>query len=204
MVCIHAYSEHHLRITYPAQSNVAHIPPGLASRNLTYSEGVTNLPDQLVLKQAYPIRGESQEGLLFSSLFGQFGIANVLGFCSCQPAEPHGSTEPFFVNATYWSIFKQGDYTPENRGLQCIAFSANGQPLLDLDENGGIPPPGELLETILHAIIGKQYFLLSFLLLTNNNLGHCNLFINGILHRDISVGNILRYSELVLCPPLKR
>jgi hypothetical protein len=190
---------HHI----PVQANVAQIPLGFNSRTLLYSEGVTNLPDQLVLKQAYPIMGESQEGPLFSKLFGQFGIADVLAFCSCQPEEPHGSTDAFFQNAIYWDVFGAGDYTPERRGLQCIAFPASGQPLLDLGEDGGIPSPGDLLETILHAIIGKQYFLQFFFLLTITDLGHCNLFINGILHRDVSVGNILRYSEPISRPPLK-
>jgi hypothetical protein len=122
------------------------------------------LPDKLVYKLTYPIKGHSQEGPLFSRFFGQFGIGNVLGFHSCGPEEPHGSTQPFFRNAVFWSIIQDKQegvhYKPEERGLQCIALSAEGKALLDLNnENGGIPSPAELLETILHAIIGKQYSL---------------------------------------------
>ena len=47
-------------------------------------------------------------------------------------------------------------HEPEERGLQCIALSGEGKALVDLDNSdGGKPSPGELLESILHAIIGK-------------------------------------------------
>jgi hypothetical protein len=38
--------------------------------------------------------------------------------------------------------------------------------------------------------------------LTFSDLGHCNLFIKGILHRDVNDGNILRYLKPVQCPAL--
>jgi hypothetical protein len=107
----------------------------------------------------YPIKGHSQEGALFSRAFGQFGIADVVGFYSCRPNEPHGSTKSLFRNADSWSILDDRLSEPEDRGLQCTAYfeeGAEGQALLDLNNrNGGIPSPGEVLETILHAIIGK-------------------------------------------------
>jgi hypothetical protein len=37
-------------------------------------------------------------------------------------------------------------------------------------------------------------------LLTFADLGHYNLFDKGILHRDISSGNVLRYSEPIQRP----
>ncbi|KAF8486617.1 hypothetical protein F5888DRAFT_1761519, partial [Russula emetica] len=59
---------------------------------------------------------------------------------------------------------------------------------VDLDNpDGGTPSPGELLESILHAIIG-----------------HYNLFDKGVLHRDISSGNVLRYSVPVRRPALDK
>jgi hypothetical protein len=134
---------------------------------LSHSEGVLidDLPNRLVYKMSYPIKGQSQEGLLLSRGFKQFGIANVLGFHSCGPEDPHGSTEPFFKSAIFWNIFEDscpegGHYKPEERGLQCLALSSEGQSLLDLsNEEGGTPSPGELLETILHAIIGEYVSL---------------------------------------------
>ncbi|KAF8487917.1 hypothetical protein F5888DRAFT_1409101 [Russula emetica] len=173
---------------------------------LSLSKGVTHMPDRLAYKQTYPIKGRSQEGPLFSQLIGQFGIADVIGYYICGTEEPHGSTGPFLVDAKVWDVFKDQideeaneqdlvedgltpqHHKPEERGLQCIALSTEGQALLDhRNENGGTPSPGELLETILHAIIG-----------------HYNLFDKGILHRDISSGNILRYSKPVWRPALDK
>ena len=143
----------------------------LKPRMLTLSEGVARLPDKLTYKQAYPIKGHSQEGPLFSQFVGQFGIADVIGYYVCGPNDSHGSTGPFFKGAEFWSVLEDehrgggganqqnkpisGRREPEDRGLYCIALSAGGQALLDLrDEKKGTPSPGELLETILHAMIG--------------------------------------------------
>ncbi|KAH9049345.1 hypothetical protein EDB84DRAFT_1556202 [Lactarius hengduanensis] len=58
-------------------------------------------------------------------------------------------------------------------------MALEGLPLLDIsDRETGIPTPAELMETILHSMIG-----------------HYNLFLGGVLHRDISSGNILRLRE---------
>ncbi|KAH8997298.1 hypothetical protein EDB92DRAFT_1409468 [Lactarius akahatsu] len=58
-------------------------------------------------------------------------------------------------------------------------MALEGLPLLDMsDKEAGIPTPVELMETILHSMIG-----------------HYNLFLGGVLHRDISSGNILRLRE---------
>ncbi|KAI9447959.1 hypothetical protein H4582DRAFT_44012 [Lactarius indigo] len=58
-------------------------------------------------------------------------------------------------------------------------MALEGLPFLDTsDEEVGIPTPAELLESILHATIG-----------------HYNLFLGGVLHRDVSNGNILRLRE---------
>jgi len=41
-------------------------------------------------------------------------------------------------------------------------------------------------------------------LLTFANLGHYNLFDKGVLHRDVSPGNVLRYSVPVQRPALNK
>ena len=165
---------------------------------ITLSKGVAHLPDELTYKLTYPVKGRSQEGPLFSQLYGQFGIA----YHHCGPNDPHGSTRRLLNGAEFWRVFGQQDlpedrrHEPEERGLQCIALSGNGKALLDLQNpDGGTPSPGELLESILHAIIGKQLPSAPHFLLTFSDLGHYNLFAKGVLHRDISVANILRYSE---------
>jgi hypothetical protein len=40
-------------------------------------------------------------------------------------------------------------------------MSSEGQSLTNLTFEGGIPSPGDLLETILHAIIGELYLFLA-------------------------------------------
>jgi hypothetical protein len=124
--------------------------------------GVDHLPDEFTYKQAYQIKGPSQEGPLFSQFHGQFGIADIIGYHECGPEDPHGSTRRLLDHADFWNVFRQQDLPggrhckPEDRGLHCIALSGEGKALIDLDNtDGGTPSPGELLESILHAIIGK-------------------------------------------------
>jgi hypothetical protein len=121
-----------------------------------------DLPDKITYKQTYQLRGRSQEGPLLSQFNGQFGIADVIGYYECGPEDPHGSTGRLSNGAEFWSVFDQNDlpedtrHDPEDRGLQCIALYGEGKALIDLDnKDGGIPSPGDLLESILHAIIGK-------------------------------------------------
>ena len=154
---MHQCRSNHLFITFVACGDSI---PNLQSRPISYSEGVTALPNKVVVKLTYPIKGRSQEGPLFSAFFGQFGIGDILGFYNCSSEEPHGSTAPFSRNAWYWNILdnkeQEDHHGPEERGLQCLVLSAEGQSLIDLDENGNrIPSPADLLETILHAMIGE-------------------------------------------------
>ena len=134
-------------------------PHDIKSRMLTLSK-MDYLPDKLTYKLTYQIRGRSQEGPLFSQFTGQFGIADVIGYHECGPEDPHGSTMRFMNGAKFWNVFgrEEGrpDPEPEDRGLHCIALSGEGKALIDVDNPvGGTPSPGELLESILHAIIGK-------------------------------------------------
>jgi len=84
-------------------------------------------------------------------------------------------------------------------------MSSGGRSLLNLKEVGGIPSPCELLDTILHAIIGeyRSHISASTHTLLIIDLGHCNLFLGGVLHRDISSGNILHHEEPVQRRALK-
>ena len=151
----------HLFIAYPATTDTPQHE--LESRMLALST-TNDLPDKIAYKQTYQLRGRSQEGPLLSQFNGQFGIVDVIGYHDCGPEDPHGSTGRLSNGAEFWSVFGQKGvpegtpHEPEDRGLQCIALSGEGQALIDLDikDGGGIPSPGDLLESILHAIIGKQ------------------------------------------------
>ena len=123
--------------------------------------GVASIPDSFIYKQTYQVKGRSEEGPLFSQFYGQFGIADVIGYYNCGTGDPHGSTTRFSNGARFWNVFGQEkifdseDKPPEQRQLQCIALSGEGKALVDVGGNDGISAPGELLESILHAIIGK-------------------------------------------------
>jgi hypothetical protein len=133
---------------------------GLQSQELALANGINSLPDQITYKVSYPVEGRSQEGPLFSKFVGQFGIADVVGYHTCGPDEPHGSTWRLFRGAEFWSVMGGEGSEPQERSQQCIAMSSVGRDLLDLtEEQGGIPSPGELLEALLHAVIGKIVFL---------------------------------------------
>jgi hypothetical protein len=49
------------------------------------------------------------------------------------------------------------------------------------------------------SVLSAPHFLITFA-----DLGHYNLFDKGILHRDISSGNVLRYSEPIQRPALDK
>ena len=60
------------------------------------------IPDRLTYKQAYQIKGDSQERPLFSEWNGQFGITNVIGYYNCGTGNPHGSTRHLLNGAEFW------------------------------------------------------------------------------------------------------
>ena len=148
-----------LFIVPPAISWVPH--PNMKSRTLRLTPGVSCLPDKLTYKLTYQISGRSEEGPLISQFHGQFGIADVIGYRECEADDPHGSASRLLNNAEFWDVYEQDDIfegrrnEPEERRLQCIALSGEGMVLVDPHNTDGIPSPGELLESILHAIIGK-------------------------------------------------
>jgi hypothetical protein len=154
---------------------------------------------------SYPVDGCSHEGPLFSKFVGQFGIANVVGYHTCGPNEPHGSTRRLLRGAEFWSVLAGKGREPEERSQHCIAMSSWGRDLVNLrEEQGVIPSPGDLLEVLLHAIIGKLYFFRVRLSAhTSTHLGHCGLFFGGVLHRNISSGNIIFNLQPVNRPALK-
>jgi hypothetical protein len=109
-----------------------------------------------VYKLSYQAEGHTSEGQLFSAFRDQFGIIDVVGFHICGQEEPFGNTESLIRNGSFWDFKQGGSGTPEKRYLHCIAMSFECLPLLDpSNEEAGIPSPTELVETILHAMIGK-------------------------------------------------
>lgn len=115
--------------TYPTTAHTkGSLPLGLQSRMLSCSEGVTDLPDKIVYKLAYPIKGQSQEGPLFSRYFGQFGVFGVLGYHNCGPEESHGSMEPFFRSTVFWDIFESKHHKHKEADRQRLSDCGRREP----------------------------------------------------------------------------
>ena len=129
----------------------------LRSRTLKLAKGVTTLPEQMVYKLSYQTEGHTSEGPLFSAFLGQFGIVDIVGFRTCgQQEELFGNTESLVQDGLFWDFGQGGSGAPERRYLNCTAMSFECLPLLDIsDMEAGIPTPVELVETILHAMIGN-------------------------------------------------
>jgi hypothetical protein len=132
-------------------------PASLRSRELTLVDGVPQFPEKMVYKMSYQIEGHPSEGIFFSGFHGHFGVVDLVGFHVCSSEELFGSTASHFSNPRF---LKLDDETPvgiiERRYLHCTAMALEGLPLLDFPDNkDGLPKPAELLETILHSMIGE-------------------------------------------------
>ena len=122
----------------------------------------------MVYKLSYQRKGRPSEGSLFSSFRGQFGSVDIVGFHICSAEDSFGSTERHFLNAVFVPL--GNDDTGENRTsepeiryLHCTAMALEGLPLSDAsDTKVNLPTPPELVETILHAIIGEYVFSSTF------------------------------------------
>ncbi|KAH9178664.1 hypothetical protein EDB89DRAFT_966021 [Lactarius sanguifluus] len=167
---------------YRLKSQTTDIPDILEwrSRELTLVDRVPQLPEEMVYKLLYQIDGRPSEGTLLSRFFGQFGIVDIIGYHVFTAEESFGSTAHHLLNAQSWKLVDDSPVgSPEINQLHCTAMSLEGLPLLDTsDKAAGIPTPAGLVEIILHSMIG-----------------HYNLFLGGVLHRDVSSGNILRLRE---------
>ncbi|KAH8992032.1 hypothetical protein EDB92DRAFT_1816151 [Lactarius akahatsu] len=172
----------HATAVYSLESQTTDIPniPVWQSRELTLVDRVPQLPNKMVYKLSYQTDGRPSEGTLLSRFFGQFGIVDIIGHHVCTAEESFGSTAHHLLNAQFWKVVDDSPVrSPEIKQLHCTAMSLEGLPLLDTsDEAAGIPTPAGLVETILHSMIG-----------------HYNLYLGGVLHRDVSSGNILRLRE---------
>ncbi|KAH9026021.1 hypothetical protein EDB84DRAFT_1611629 [Lactarius hengduanensis] len=201
---IHTRISLDLRVVHPACTPGTRDTTPPRSRWLTLPDGVTELPEEMVYKLSYQTEGHSPEGNLLSGSLGQFGIVDIVGSYICTSEDaPFGSTAHHVRNSTFWRLSDQSvERSPDNRYLHCTAMPLEGLPLLyTSDIEAGIPSPVELLESILHAMIGeKDWSSCLFDLSAFPIAGHHNLYLGGVLHRDVSNGNILRLREPIERP----
>ena len=138
-----------------------HIPASWRSRRLARREAnggidqTPQLPAKIIYKLSYQKQGHPSEGDLFSGFLHQFGVVDIVGNHVCS-TRPFGSTAHLFTDPLCLKIGQQDPVaSPEHRYLHCTAMGLEGLPLLDISYTDGIPTPAELLETILHSMIGK-------------------------------------------------
>ncbi|KAJ8495198.1 hypothetical protein ONZ45_g12960 [Pleurotus djamor] len=168
--------------THQRKARTPHPPlePLMRSERLypeeTMSAPDVDFPSTLVAKCSYPLTSRPSEMYVFASLDKYIGVVRILHVHDAERL-----TIP--SDATHWNIFGDGNGTqaPEERIHRHIFFETHGRPL------HFARGPRELGKAILHAMIG-----------------HYAIFkINKMVHRDVSIGNILLLSkpELRAIPP---
>lgn len=167
-------------------------PASLKSWKLKRVNTVSQFPEEMIYKMSYQTTERPSEGDFFSRFNGHFGVVDVVGFHVCSPDDYFGSTSYHFSNASFLPFDKKSRVQvgiPEPRVLHCTAVALEGLPLLGFPD--ALPKPPELLESILHSMIGKTPLLHFYSISRHSHLGHYNLFLGGVLHRGISEGNIV-------------
>jgi len=131
-----------------------------------------DIPSRLVYKDSWPLQRDAGiEADTYSSVYDEFGVPRLWA------SQPLGDNSRFVNCATAWDPFG-GQVTTRNPELRVhmrLYYSTVGKPLYNCET------PYELIECILHAIIGH------FNVLRKSNA----------LHRDVSEGNILLVDEAV-------
>jgi len=120
------------------------------------------LPEKIIYKLSYQIEGHALKAALLSQSFGQFGIADVVGFYTSSQV-PFATTTSHLLNSQFLKLVDDSVVgIPEARYLHCTAMSLEGLSLdntiTSLKEVETVTErlaPADLLETILHAIIGE-------------------------------------------------
>ena len=147
----------------PVQTTCLDTPASPLSRRLTHVDG-SELPDKIVYQLSYQPKGHPSEGTLFSPFHGQFGIVDIAGSHICSAEDFFGSTEHHFLNAVFFPLGNKKDAgerripEPEIMYLHCVAMVLEGLPLFDTsgsDTGADMLTPPQLVETILHSIIGE-------------------------------------------------
>ncbi|KAJ6551584.1 hypothetical protein B0H19DRAFT_1158202 [Mycena capillaripes] len=134
--------------------------------------GLQNLPRILVMKDSWPLTSRCvNEGDMFRAAQGYFGLPDVRATFEVYYRTPGDHTFPASPNMKMWDIFGDTDgegHQLEQRTHMRTITTTEGSPLR------GAKGPKELLEAVLHAMIG-----------------YLNLFCKGWQHRDVSNSNIL-------------
>ena len=119
-----------------------------------------DVPSNLVVKDSWPLVGRNNEKAMYEAVQGLFGVPEVLTSYEVKGPDgnPHSTMRFLPARRKFWNIWTSVDYPapteagtdpePEERVQTRHLFKTEGQDLLDARS------PHELLEAILHAMIG--------------------------------------------------
>lgn len=152
------------------------------------SPGVTldfglSRPWSIIVKDCWPCASENNELSIFQSLNGQFGLPVLLHGYSVRHStcySPLRSVVP--CDSRFWEPEHRNRIEalkPAERIHKRLVFKTLGRSVVTAQT------PKELLQAIMHAM-----------------LGHYNMFKNGWLHCDVSIGNVLIMDPTELRSPL--
>ncbi|TDL29912.1 hypothetical protein BD410DRAFT_893123 [Rickenella mellea] len=134
----------------------------------------TPLCNSLIVKDSWPKRSQNNEATLLKAVGGLFGLPAMYGSYIVKRPDGEDETTATFIpeDAKYWHPWEdmqpKEDPKPELREHVRLMFESEGKPLSQASS------PRELLEAILHAIVG-----------------YLNMFQMGWMHQDVSIGNVL-------------
>ena len=134
------------------------VEPQPENQILTCHDNIPNLrledvPSSFIVKDSWPLLIRNTEAAMYRDAQGLFGIPEVLGSYNVKgPNRKVYLTKNFIpADSEPWNLFRHkdlGNVQPEERIQSRHLFRTEGRDLLDASS------PQELLEGILHSIIG--------------------------------------------------
>jgi hypothetical protein len=144
--------------------------------------------ETLILKDSWPLSDRATEGDVFKPLANRFGLPTVVdSYPVTSPEQEADSTASLLPSNTSPSPLWGGNVNkvPESRIHTRILIATQGRPL------GYAAGPKEMTLAVLHSMLGKSLLPSPSRYSTHLRQGHWILFMNGWLHRDVSIGNVL-------------
>jgi Fungal protein kinase len=157
-----------------------------ADLELNIAQGEESEFETLILKDSWPLVDRATEGDMFRRLAGHFGLPNVVHTYTVSHLHEEDRTDSLFPSDATPSSLWGGTVSvvPESRIHKRIIIATHGRPL---NHAAG---PRQMTLGVLHAMLGKRHLLRSISSI-HCCQGHWILLMEGWLHRDVSIGNVL-------------
>jgi hypothetical protein len=153
-----------------------------------------DLPSNLAVKDSWPLVDRNNEKAMYAAAQGLFGVPVVLASYEVRgPNKTPNTTERFLPSDSTPLIVWQSQPAvpkPEKRVQTRHLYKSIGRDLLSASS------PRELLEGILHAMIGVLPHSTHVGHINDDRQGYLNYYEKGYMHRDISIGNVMLMERL--------